>query len=576
MIRFVQRPTGEVFRVLLESEQGLWLISHQEPAAPLFVTSAEGLERIETPASFLEARQYALSEAERKRLALIQPLVDDEQCITDKSHRLKKVKETSASAGTTTKRVLRIFYRYLARGELGSHLCRGKKKHPDFDWAIQKFYFSAKRLSLRATYDMMLVQKYTDNGGQLREDAPSWSSFQRYFYSNDYHKKPEKVIAREGLSHYQRNCRPAFGDAATWRSQPGAYQMDATEADIYLVSRFDRTSVIGRPYIYMAVDTATQIIAGVYVGLEAGELAVLKALENAAMDKVQFCQRHGIEITPNQWPNTGVPMEIITDKGRDFCSERIKEFCARYGIEMQSLPPFRPDQKSAVEKSFDLLQSRYKPLLRGKGVVEDDAQERWSTDYRSQAVLNLDEFATIVIHCVIYLNSGRLLATGKTPAQTWLDTAPSLLTVNMEELHCFTLPRTTSKLSRKGIAYNGMTYVPDISTSPHIGEKHEIAVDPTDSSHIFIVGGGQFYRANLSSKFDQFQRLSVSEIQALKRAQQKDRQVARQSEISASVAATHAVQTIIQTAELRREDIQGGLTGEEIAKNREAERRRLT
>lgn len=576
MIRFVQRPTGEVFRVLLESEQGLWLISHQEPAAPLFVTSTEGLERIETPASFLAAQKRFLTQAEERRLVLIRPLVDDGECIIDRGHRLSMVKEISANAKTTTKRVLRIYYRYLATGVLGSYSKREPKKRPDFDWAIQKFYYSAKRLSLRAAYDMMLVQKYTDNGGQLREDAPSWSSFQRYFYSNDYHKKPEKVIAREGLSHYQRNCRPAFGDAATWRSQPGAYQMDATEADIYLVSRFDRTSVIGRPYIYMAVDTATQIIAGVYVGLETGELAVLKTLENAAMDKVQFCQRHGIEITPDQWPNTGVPMEVITDKGRDFCSERIKEFCARYGIEMQSLPPFRPDQKSAVEKSFDLLQSRYKPLLRGKGVVEKDAQERWSTDYRTQAVLDLDEFTAVVIHCIVYLNSGRLLSSGKTPAKTWCKAAPSLLAVDLDELHIFTLPRTMAKLARKGIAFNGMLYIPENAESLCIGDRYEIVYDPTNSSHIFIVEGGQFYRANLSSKFDQFRGLSGSEVQALKRAQQKDCQAARQGEVAASVAATHAVQTIIRTAEQHREDTQGGLTGEDVARNRKSERSKLT
>ena len=47
--------------------------------------------------------------------------------------------------------------------------------------------------------------------------------------------------------------------------------MDATMADIYLVSRHDRSKVIGRPYIYLAVDTATQLIAGLYVGLECDE-----------------------------------------------------------------------------------------------------------------------------------------------------------------------------------------------------------------------------------------------------------------------------------------------------------------
>lgn len=521
MIRFVQRPTGETFRVLLESEQGLWLISHLEPAAPLFVTSAENLERIETPASFLKARQRTLTQAEEQRLALIRPILDNERCIVDRECRLNMVKEIAANTKTTTKRVLRIFYRYLARGELGSYPKREQKKRPDFDWAIQHFYYSAKRFSLRAAYDMMLVQKYTNRNGQLLADAPSWDSFQHYYYSRGYHKRPEKVISREGLSHYQRNCRPAFGSASEWRSCPGSYQMDATEADIYLVSRFDRSQVIGRPYIYLAVDTATQLISGVYVGLEAGELAVLKTLENAACNKVAFCQQYGIEITPDQWPNTGIPMEIITDKGRDFCSERIKEFCARYGIEMQILPPFRPDQKSIVEKSFDLLQARYKPLLRGKGVIEDDAQERWSTDYRAQAVLDLDEFTAVMIHCIVYLNSGRLLPSGKTPAQAWCEAAPSLLAVDLDELHIFTLPRTMAKLTRKGITFNGMVYIPESTVSLCIGDRYEIAYDPSDSSSVFVFENRHFLPAKLSSTFDQFCGLSGSEIRQLKRFSRK-------------------------------------------------------
>lgn len=237
---------------------------------------------------------------------------------------------------------------------------------------------------------------------------------------------------------------------------------------------------------------------------------------------------------------------------------------------------FRPDQKPLIEKSFDLLQSRYKPLLRGRGTIEDDAQERWSTDYRSQAVLNLDEFITIVIHCVIYLNSGRLLSANKTPAQAWAGAAPSLLTVNMDELHCFTLPRTTAKLIRKGIAHNGLTYIPGNTDALCIGSKYEIAYDPSDSSTIFIFENGHFLPATLSSKFGQFQGLSWSETRELKKAQQKNRQAAQQSEVAASVAATQAVQSIIQAAEQRREEIQDSLTGEEIVRNREAERSKLT
>lgn len=576
MIRFVQSTAGDIFRVLLEADGGCWLISFDEPAAPFFASSANSMERIETPASFLVAQQRPLTQAEERRLALIQPLLDDEGCNTDRIHRLSIAKEISANSKTTTKRVLRIFYRYLAKGELGTHSVREPKKRPDYDWAIQRFYYSAKRLSLRATYDMMLVRRFSDENGQLLAETPSWHSFQRYFYSHGYHKKPERIIARDGLTYYQRNHRPAFGSASDWRPHPGAYQMDATEADIYLVSRFDRSQVIGRPYVYLAVDTATQLVSGIYVGLEAGELAVLKTLENAAMDKVQFCKQYGIEITPEQWPSCGLPTEIITDKGRDFCSLRVQDFCARYGIDMQSLPPFRPDQKSAVEKSFDLLQSRYKPLLRGRGTIEDDVQERWSTDYRSQAVLDINEFTAIVINCIIYLNAGRLLSSGKTPAQTWRDAVPSLLTPNMGELHCFTLPRTTVRLTRKGITHNGMTYIPDDADALCIGDKYEVAYDPSDSGCIFICESGCFLQARLSTKFDQFHGLSWSEIQALKKAQRSEHQTAQQNEVAASVAATHAIKSIIQAAEQHHEDIQISLTSGEIARNKETERRRLT
>lgn len=108
------------------------------------------------------------------------------------------------------------------------------------------------------------------------------------------------------MTDYQRNKRPLFGSAMSWRDKIGAFQMDATQADIYLVSSVDKSAVIGRPNIYMAVDTTTQLIAGIYVGLDAGEQAVINCLANAATDKVEFCQKYGIDIKPDEWPNTGI------------------------------------------------------------------------------------------------------------------------------------------------------------------------------------------------------------------------------------------------------------------------------
>ena len=60
-----------------------------------------------------------------------------------------------------------------------------------------------------------------------------------------------------------------------------------------MVSRFDRKP-IGRPVLYVAIDIASRMIAGIYVGFEESAEAVLTCLANAACDKVDFCKEHGI------------------------------------------------------------------------------------------------------------------------------------------------------------------------------------------------------------------------------------------------------------------------------------------
>ena len=174
----------------------------------------------------------------------------------------------------------------------------------------------------------MLLQRFTDHQGQLAPARPTFGSFRAYFYSRNYNKSPRKIIARDRLSHYQRNCQPAFGTASAWRKFPGSFQMDATEADIYLLSD---SGAPFRPYIYLAVDSATQLIAGVWVGESCDEMSVMRCLENCVQDKTEWCGRHGITITPEQWPSHGLPYEVVTDKGREFCGARMQELCRRYG-----------------------------------------------------------------------------------------------------------------------------------------------------------------------------------------------------------------------------------------------------
>lgn len=568
-LRFVKR-LGAIYRVLLETPAGCWLTDCNGPSPPFFEVSLDRYERVPAPNSWMD--EHTITPAQEVRLRMIQPMMDCDDCISDKTLRYKMAAEAAQQHQTTTRRILRLYYRYLATGRLTQKRTQqASKSNQMIERAIRRYYLGAKRLSLRSAYEMMLLEDYVGPEGEMDSDAPTWSQFRHYYYGHSLHKDPQKIIAREGLTKYQRDHRPAWGSSAGWRPQPGSYQMDATQADIYLVSRQERSIVVGRPYIYLAVDTATHLIAGVYIGFSCDETAVMACIEQATMDKVEYCARYGIEITPEQWPSVGMPTEIITDQGREFFGPRMSEMCCRYGLEVLTLPPFRPDQKGCVEKSIDLLQQRYKPMLRGRGVIEEDAQERWATYYRTQATLDLDDFTRIVIHSILYLNSGRILD-DKTPAERWLELSPRLMAVNPQELHIQTLPRDTAKLTRKGIRVNRMWYAPDGADGLTIGNVYTIAYDPSDLRCIYIILADRIcpcHAMNLSYL------LSETEWEKTYEAAKKNREAARMRETASSIAITQAIRSIIKHADEHREPIRQ-VDGEQIKQDQISKRGRLT
>ncbi|MDB2010824.1 Mu transposase C-terminal domain-containing protein [[Clostridium] symbiosum] len=582
--------SGEVFKVVLKENNGAWLVSYENPCMPKFVSEQElrAYPIIEPPEEYLKYidKQKNLTDGQRKRLHIIAELVDSEIYITDKKIRNQKVKEIADREQTTVRRIQKLYFRHLAGRSLVEERQIPEKpqtqEQKDFTWAVDTFYYSAKKMSLRSAYDLMLLSRYTDQDGHLMENHPSWHSFRHFFYEGGYHAKSRNTIARNGLTDYQRNKRPLFGTAMDWKDKIGAFQMDATQADIYLVSRLDKSAVIGRPNIYMAVDTATQLIAGIYVGLDAGEQAVINCLANAAMDKVEFCSQYGIEIKADEWPNTGLPGEIITDKGKEFIGSRMEELAMKYGIEFESLPPFRPDGKSLVEKSFDLIQQKYKPTLRGKGVIEPDAQERWAVDYRSQAVLTLEDFTKVVIHCVLYLNSCRIIQNSQigeaTPVATglwkWYEEQGQsmVIPVSGETLYQFGLPRKNITLSRKGISNQGLWYVSaeykKLLERKKIGDTVQIAYDPENVSQVYLVDGMEYLPFELASYCKQYAGATQTECQIEKDKHKASLKELERLDTEGRIKVLQNIQAIVGQAEYADKD---KIDGTVIQNNRRRE-----
>ncbi len=182
----------------------------------------------------------------------------------------------------------------------------------DVEKAGKKYYHTRDVHSLKYAYDMMIAEHYAKyvTGGDGKvvavlppiEQMPTLRQF-RYWYGKTYDDR-ETLVKRKGKSKFELNHRAVLGKSDYGIMGPGAkYQIDATVGDVYLVSRFNRADIIGRPVIYFIVDVFSRMIVGMYVGLEGPSWAgSMMALSNAMSDKVKYCAEYGKTITEDEWP----------------------------------------------------------------------------------------------------------------------------------------------------------------------------------------------------------------------------------------------------------------------------------
>jgi len=276
---------------------------------------------------------------------VIASIATNEPTVYASAPRGKMVREAAKKAGLSTKTVLKYLRWYWQRGKVKNALLpnfkhRGGKGVPKkpisgkvgrpriygqnsgrnvdeatariFENAVKRFYHTRQEHTFTAAYNLMLKEYYTDTetltDGETRlvlkpqDEIPTLRQF-RYWYQKTYDESV-KLRARKGDGAFELNHRAILGKSDANVFGPGSqYQIDATVGDIYLVSRFNRANIIGRPVIYFVMDTFSRMVTGMYVGLEGPSWAgAMMALCNAASDKVAYCAEYGIKITESQWP----------------------------------------------------------------------------------------------------------------------------------------------------------------------------------------------------------------------------------------------------------------------------------
>lgn len=529
MLRVLKIKEGKALVVDCVKSKMPWWISQSDLNDAVEISEDDLLE--ETGTCLPEDVSAAANRVMHKRfhmIAGILPFVDDKK---KRSYLIEEAVRTHEVSVNTVKNYLISYLTYqnimvLAPKE------RMKEKELTQDeknmrWALNKYYYTKAKQSISTAYTLMLKEKYCDGEGRLLENYPSIHQF-RYFYRKN-RKMQTYYISRNGLKDYQRNNRPLVGDGIQEEfAAVGVGMLDATICDIYLVD--DSGHLVGRPILVACVDAYSSFCYGYSLLWEGGVYSLRNLMLNVIVDKEEWCRKFGILIDRKQWDSNCLPGVMVTDMGTEYTSGNFEQI-TELGISVTNLPAYRPELKGQVEKFFDLMQSEYKKHLKGKGVIEPDYQERGARDYRKDACLTIHDFETIILRCILYYNSQRIvgnfpytkemISDGVKPYAAsifeWGRKQPGadLIKVSKEKLIQVLLPRTEGRFSRYGLKVNGMRYHAEGYTEEYLkGGVVTVAYNPENVSRVWLLEDGTFQPFELIER--RFDGKTLEDVEMLK------------------------------------------------------------
>lgn len=357
------------------------------------------------------------------------------------------------------------------------------------------------------------------------EELPSnWQMM--HFYKREY-GQVEVLKKRVSVNEYNKGIRPLHSTANTQVLGPGSrYEIDATIADIYLVSDSERGNIVGRPVVYMVIDVFSRMVVGFYIGFEnPSYAAAMQALHMAVTDKTDYCRGLGFDIEPEDWPSVGLPDAILADRG-ELLGHQIENLERNFAVRIENAAPYRGDAKGIVERNFKTIQATFTPFAPGF-VTDNRVKKRGGKDYRLDARLTVKEFAQIILSSVLYHNQHAVLKKydrdadmptdlPMTPIHLWnwglQHRTGRLHQQAPDAVHIALLPRLKATLSELGVCLFGLYY-----TSLEIlqqGWTHrgrdvkrptslEAAYDPLVADRIYLFpekGSNRYWVCNLADR----------------------------------------------------------------------------
>lgn len=617
----LDRTENASFRVLWispDQKEAYWISLTGKKQIPLAMPAAAVSDGLQTgryavildPFERLDVRSGPTALQRRDQAwTLISDIVRQEPAIYRLHERSKLLQQLSEQSGVQVPNLYKLLTRYWKGGMTpnallpryencgkstgqydGSAQRRGRKKVEGaegkvltqedvrhFSDAILTWYMSEKRLSLEETYQNMQKTWYVSRDAEGKpikldpDQVPSRSQFLYWHWKN--RKILEEARARNGSRNYPLQSRASIEKTETFLSGPcDSSQIDATIADIFLVSQNDRSKIVGRPTMYFLMDSFTRIVMGMHITLDAPSWgSATMCIVNALEDKVDFCSKYGIQISEEDWPCHHIPRALVGDRG-EMESVSADLLVNQLNIRIENMPPYRGDLKGIIEQHFHLIDV---DLANLPGKMGKDYGERCSEDYRLGARLTLNEFIAIIIHLVLLYNNFHYMELyGKTMQMRQMSIKPiprdlwnfgmkylsgAQRTISKAAVRYALLPTGKASITSNGIQFRGLFYGCDLGFREHwfdsarVEGRDAISVsyDPRDGSSIYFKpsASSEPVECYLLGSNKITGKFSTEELEQMQQAEHQEREVYRSTEDFQKILTKDKIQEIVDKAE---------------------------
>ncbi|MGC1299016.1 MAG: Mu transposase C-terminal domain-containing protein [Alloacidobacterium sp.] len=345
---------------------------------------------------------------------------------------------------------------------------------------IQEFYLKPERPRLAA---LMLEIRRRFAERNLR--APNYRTVLSRIQALDLRMVTAK---REG----SKKARELLGPIAISTLQPerpmDVLQIDHTPVDVIVVDQQKRLP-IGRPWLTLAIDVRTRMVAGFHVSLWApSTLSLSLVLSQAVLPKTSWLADR--ELQTLEWPVHGLPRTLHVDNAKEFHAEALVRGCQEYGIRLDHRPPGQPHFGGHIERLIGTMMGAVH-LLPGTTFSSVSEKGSYASEERASLTLaELERWLALQIAGIYHLSIHSAL--GKTPLAAWQEDAETTARPRnpLDETEFFLsfLPAVPRQIRRDGIHFHNIRYWDNV-LSPWAGRLKEpllVKYDPRNLSRIYV------------------------------------------------------------------------------------------